>query len=301
MPRRPPLKDQIERWIEDCERRMLSDITIVDYRRRMKRVYEYASRNDWPMNAKKLKPKHLRDFYQSISHLSTASQKVYTDAFLLFAKYHKNQELSEIRLRITVSRTRVDWLTEEQVADVLRNARRPFQSAMVVLFAYTGMRASEVTNLRMKDVNRNQITVRGKGRKERIIPIDTEFWSMVAPYMEWRDTVTGDYFLMHPSNGNAKQYATSSVRMSLMDLGKKLNHHLSPHTLRRSWGRHLYKRGCPLGELQHLMGHASVEQTMKYLGIGEWDVGDAIRLYRPSYKSQIAQKVYLTPSVQSVD
>ncbi len=306
MPRQSLLKQRAEEWVEDCERRMLSETTIVDYRARMRRICQFAAERDWPSDPKKVELTQIRQYYDAVSHLSTATQKVYMDTLVQFFLWCGNRNLDGMHLRIKVSRTRVDWVEEWQVHLAIRHASIPFQRAMVSLFAYTGMRCSEVTGLRERDVKQNQIVVRGKGKRERMIPIDREFWTALEAYTTWRGRVQSEHFLVHPTpGGQIRPYAPSGIRASMSELGQKLGFHLSPHTFRRSWGRHMYMRGCGLGELQHLLGHASPEQTVAYLGIGEWDISEAVRRYRPSYLSEKQQeekhqKMYLSSVTQTL-
>lgn len=302
MPRKPLFKRRMEEWIEDCSDRMMSTKTLELYEAVATRSFRYAKENGWPMDPNRIRPRQVREYYESLQGLSTSTQLTYLTVLLCFLKWCGNGNLDGVNFRIKPSRTRVDWLDEEQVAMLVANAPYPALRAMIVLFAYTGMRLGELMSLRTKDMSDSEIRVRGKGRKSRVIPVDSAFWSELIPYLAERGRI-GDHetFLVHGRNGEVRPYTDSGIYEALIKHGRQFGLHSSPHTFRRSFGRHLYKRGCPLAELKTLMGHASVEQTIQYLGIGDCDIQEAISQYRPDYRkiAENTRKVYLLSSSQT--
>ncbi len=297
MPRTPPFKVRMGEWIEAVRNRMLSEKSVIEYRGRIGRAYKYAKEHDWPMNPAKVEPRHIRQYYESLQHLGLSTQRDYVTCLLQFLKWAGNRKLDDVRIRIRPARTRVNWLTEEQVGMMVQYAGSPEQRAMVVLLAYTGMRVSELTGLREKDVRESEILIRGKGGRARTIPVDREFWDLVSPYHIRRSMQNGAYYMLHR---DGRPYSSMAVYHIIVALGRKLNLHSPPHTLRRSFGRHLYMNGCPLAQLATLMGHASIDQTIMYLGLGQADIQTAIEKYRPHYAIK-AQKLYHRAESQASD
>lgn len=304
MPRKPLFKSKMQEWIEEMDARMLSGKTIRTYRQRMNQNYDYARTHDWPMNPRLIAPGHIREYYDSLQTKSSSTQLAKLGTLLRFLEWSGNERCSKVRLRIRVSRTHVDWLTEEAVSRVLRTSPSPKVRAMETCFALTGIRRSELVTLRLKDVKDREIVVRGKGRKERVIPINRTFWGWITPYLLYREKLPQhDLFLVHRHGGVSKGYDEESVTTALTRHGGTLGFRLTPHTLRRSFGRILYKNGCPIGELSVMFGHSSVEMTMRYLGIGIFDTSEAIDRYLPDFHLQAEQerrKVYLGTGSQLV-
>ncbi len=297
MPRKPLFKAKAEEWIEGKRRKMLSTDTTRNYAVELNLAFRFAKEHDWPMNPKKIGTGEVREYYESLANKSLGTQKEYMHVLIRFLAWCGNKEMEDVDLRIHPARSRVSWLTEEQVALLVSRARSPQMRGALVLFAYTGMRIGEVLMLRAKDVRAREVVVRGKGRKERIIPLTDDFWAEIDPYMEWRERQgRHDLFLLH-RHGKVAPYSESGLYGMVIKQGRRYGLHTPPHTFRRSFGRHLYKRGCPLAELSNLMGHASIEQTIEYLGIGSCDLEDAIS-YVPDY-GEIARKLYSGPMSQT--
>lgn len=286
MPRAPPWKEKQELWLQSCADRMLSRGTLDTYRWALNSFRKYAKENDIYLNPATIEPTHVREFYYHLvdTGIKTATQQSYTSALLLFLRFCQNRKCSVIKMRISVSRTHVNWLDEMEVARLISAAKNPQMRGMLVLMAYCGLRRGEVANLLWKNVGSNQLSICGKGRKERTIPLDRAFWSAISPYMEWAErNPRSDFFIAYPKgDGKVSGYSEKTLSMLVRNHALSLSMEVTPHTLRRSFGRHLYKHGCPLAELQTLMGHASLEMTIRYLGIGDEDISHAIK-FRPDY------------------
>lgn len=286
MPRAPPWKEREAAYLRWCSDRMLSQGSMDTYRWALNSYYKFARTEDRPLAPAKVRPEDVRAYYFFLvdSGLSTATQSSYINTLLEFLKFNRNSMCKGMRIRISISRTNVDWLEESEVARMIAAAKYPPLRGALVLMAYCGLRRKEVAELHRKNVAVNRLTVQGKGRKERVIPLDRAFWDAMRPFVEWSaEQPTSDSFIFYTDRaGRTGSYRPDSLNRLLKDHGDALGVHLSPHTLRRSFGRHLYKRGCPLAELQVLMGHSTMEMTIRYLGIGDQDISDAMR-YRPDY------------------
>lgn len=139
---------------------------------------------------------------------------------------------------------------------------------LITLFYATGMRLSELINLRDKhfDSSRSQIKVLGKGNKERIIPINSEVIRIIRDYQKQKDKYfekTEDTLLvtekgkrMYPKYGYllVKKYL---CEVSTLD--KK-----SPHVLRHTFATHLMNNGADLNAVKELLGHSSLAATQVY-------------------------------------
>jgi integrase/recombinase XerC len=139
---------------------------------------------------------------------------------------------------------------------------------LVSLFYATGMRLSELINLKEKqlDMARSQVRVLGKGNKERIIPISGELKQIILDYRgQKRKTFeNSEEFLLVTEKGKRlyPKYAWLLVNKCLgqaSTLDKK-----SPHVLRHSFATHLMNHGADLNAVKELLGHASLAATQVY-------------------------------------
>ena len=136
---------------------------------------------------------------------------------------------------------------------------------MIEFFYQTGMRLSELINLKVTDVSDQSIRVLGKRNKERLIPISKSLHSMYCSYLSLRREIRMcDENVFVLNNGN-KLYPKFVYR--------KINNYLSsvtsldkcsPHVLRHTFATHMLNNGAGLETLKDLLGHANLSATQVY-------------------------------------
>jgi integrase/recombinase XerD len=148
--------------------------------------------------------------------------------------------------------------------------------AILELMYGTGMRASEVVNLKLRDLIREEkvIRVTGKGSKTRFVPFHDEGWSWLLKYIaESRAKLS-----RHPASFEIVFVKKSLKLFTRQDLWKVLrkyaewaglNDRVYPHMLRHSFATHLLEGGIDLRSLQELLGHESIATTEIYTNIVE--------------------------------
>lgn len=156
----------------------------------------------------------------------------------------------------------------------------------VVLLLYdTGLRREEALTLKAENVqlSMNVIIVRGKGDKERIVPITTE--RLYITLQEALKTIKEGYLFVNPKT--KKPYNPSSLSYSLYKAAKKakIDQKVYPHLLRHSFGTHSLLAGVGLRSLQKMMGHSSVKTTEDYTHL----LGDFIKFEGKKFGDYISQ------------
>jgi integrase/recombinase XerC len=130
----------------------------------------------------------------------------------------------------------------------------------------TGIRASELIGMNRDDIDRNDslVRIRGKGRKERIVPIGSKALEAIDAYLG---------FLTRSPEITAVFIGPSGKRLTARTVQRILENHrkqlglqqkASPHTLRHSFATHLLESGADLRAIQELLGHASLSTTQRY-------------------------------------
>jgi integrase/recombinase XerC len=140
---------------------------------------------------------------------------------------------------------------------------------LITLFYTTGMRLSELVNLKEEQVDfgKKQIKVLGKGNKERIIPVSREILVMIKEYIQHkkREFEATDNSLLVTEKGRKmySKYPYLLVKTFLSSEVRTLNKK-SPHVLRHSFATHLSNNGADLNAIKELLGHSSLAATQVY-------------------------------------
>ena len=158
----------------------------------------------------------------------------------------------------------VFYLMESPQGDSFKPSR---DKAILELLYSSGLRVSELTSLDMSDldIKESLIRAKGKGRKERILPIGQKAMEALQNYLPERMSLkrkTPALFL----NARGGRLTQRSVRRILLYYSRLINleGHLSPHTLRHTFATHLLHEGADLRSIQELLGHASLSTTQRY-------------------------------------
>jgi integrase/recombinase XerC len=169
-------------------------------------------------------------------------------------------------------------VTEQAVHRKAAGALRARDRAMLELFYASGLRIGELVGLDLADVDYGEglVRVRGKGRKERIVPVGRKALEALRAYLNVRDTLhprgtpgprdSAALFLNHHGARLTTRGVSRIVLMRLLQsgLGKKV----SPHGLRHSFATHLLDAGADLRAIQELLGHARLRTTQRYTHVG---------------------------------
>lgn len=136
---------------------------------------------------------------------------------------------------------------------------------MFEIFYQTGIRLSELINLKLKDIQQGQLKVLGKRNKERIIPISNVLHKQIQEYLELRSEISSETpELLLLKSGN-KLYPAFAYRKINLYLGKVTTlDKKSPHVLRHTFATHMLNRGTGLETLKDLLGHANLSATQIY-------------------------------------
>ncbi|TRZ49448.1 site-specific tyrosine recombinase XerD [bacterium] len=184
----------------------------------------------------------------------------------------------------TLSLNEVEALLAQPNARVTQGSR---DRAILETMYATGMRVSEVVNLRLDNVNLEAGFLRciGKGNKERVIPLGKKAIASIQRYIEAaRNKLLGkkvsDYLFV-------SRFGKKISRQSIWKMIKKyardarIKKPLKPHTLRHSFATHLLERGADLRSVQEMLGHANISTTQLYTHINKDMLKSIHRKFHP--------------------
>ena len=154
--------------------------------------------------------------------------------------------------------------------------------AMVELLYATGVRVSELINIKFSniDMNRNVVRVLGKGSKERLIPFGEQAHDSIAKYLLIRGkSQSKELFLSNRGKILSRVSFWNRVKVYLIRCNLKSN--ISPHTLRHAFATHLLNRGADLRSVQMLLGHSDLSTTQIYTHIAKQRLSDILKKHHP--------------------
>lgn len=148
----------------------------------------------------------------------------------------------------------------------------PERERLIFEFLYgSGMRNAELVGLRLEDVNGREgaALVRGKGKKERIVPLSDAALDALRTYLPRRAEIMQHYKRSHAAllvNLRGEQLTTRSVGRIVKKtaVAKGLPGDVHPHTLRHAFGTHMLAEGADLRAIQELLGHSRLSTTQRY-------------------------------------
>ena len=153
--------------------------------------------------------------------------------------------------------------------------------AIIMTFAYSGLRNAELCNLRVQDVNLIDrfISIKlGKGNKNRKVGITKELETVLKEYIDIKKTKFGhdinDYFFV---SRNGQQFSTEAIGKKIKKLAKKIDLDITAHGLRRTFASLYSASGKPLNHLRIALGHSDLSTTQNYIMTSESEVVLAMR------------------------
>ena len=165
-------------------------------------------------------------------------------------------------------------LSLEEVAGLINAAGTLMQRALLMTLYGTGMRRTEVSLLKVTDVDSSRMMIhveRGKGGKSRDIPLSAALLETLREYWRWKKPrgylfPSGDH-----RRGKDQPISDKCVWYACKEAAHYacIKKHVTPHTLRHSFATHLLEGGTDLRTIQIILGHGDLETTAKYLHLSE--------------------------------
>lgn len=261
--------------------RGLANNTLLAYRRDLTKYAEF-SKEKGVDDAQSVKRGHITDymFSQKQKGLCASSISRNLAAIKTFHRFLVRERLAKEDPSDLIDTPRL-WKKVPEVLSALEveamiNASkgRGWQAirdnAIIELFYASGMRVSELVNLKVDNVNFEVGYVRciGKGRKERIIPIGKKSRAAVEKYcLSVRPKLAKkNMTLVLFLSRLGKQISRQSIWKIIKQYAKKakIKREIKPHTLRHSFATHLLEHGADLRSVQEMLGHSDISTTQIY-------------------------------------
>lgn len=146
---------------------------------------------------------------------------------------------------------------------------------ILTILAKTGIRVSELVNIKHSDINENgEIIIRGKGKKERIVYITNGALDLLTKYLQVKQTFfpnTPTLFISTRGKKLTRSFVYELVHQFLSPLLPS-QHKLGPHRLRHAFATHLVNQNINPFVIQKILGHSSINTTLKYVHLNYQDL-----------------------------
>jgi len=160
------------------------------------------------------------------------------------------------------------FLSEEMAQKLIAAADTPWTKAAVVLLLSTGIRRSEAVTITLDDLNleERQLLIRGKGDKERVVPLTDQAVEAIQAYLPHRTKTESRHLFVsawkgHPIHGRCINRMLKIVIQKAGLAGQGI----TPHKLRHTFATHLIRNNVDIRTVQELLGHSELETTARYL------------------------------------
>jgi len=263
-----------------------SQNTVSAYLRDLNQYKEFLERYHHITNVKDIEKRHIEGYLKSLSkHMtakSVARKLTAIKSFHHFLLIEKEVD-SDISLHFATPKTAKTLpkvLSVDEVVRILEQVDKTDalglrNKALLELVYGSGLRVSELLQIKIEDIHLNQsyILVHGKGQKERIVPISDMAVIAIRKYMiDGREQLLKDetspyLFLNNQGHTLSRQGFFKLLKKLASDAGVETD--CSPHTLRHSFATHLLENGMDLRTLQTLLGHEDISTTQIYTHISQ--------------------------------
>ena len=268
--------DTISQYLEYLElEKGLSLNTIEAYRRDL---YSFANEVDDINKINRLK---INSFIRLLKEKNLAPTSVIRKVASLrgFFKWANSMSIIEKNPASTLEQPKVPQrlpkvISLKEIEEILHSDLSPLQAVIIELLYSSGLRVSELANLKISDIDRSSKYIRcfGKGSKERIIPIGKKALESLEKYIPERDLLIKRFNLSTKKlliNADGRFINRQDIYNLIHKKGKEINKNISPHTLRHSFATHLLENGADLRVVQELLGHSDVSTTQLYTHISK--------------------------------
>ena len=270
----------------------LSNNTVKAYEADISSFFQWLDNED--LKYKNLQEGHINQYisflFQRKMRSSSVNRKISSIKsfyiFLVKRNFVKNSPLNDLvtpkqekYLPESMSEAEVDkLLNSPDVSNKIENRDK----AMIEMLYATGMRISELVNLKITDVDMKRCVVKvfGKGSKERLVPFGETALDSLKSYLNEREQSSSKEIFLS-NRGKKMTRVAFWQRVKIYLIRENLKNSISPHTLRHAFATHLLNRGADLRSVQLLLGHSDLSTTQIYTHIAKQRLSDVLKKHHP--------------------
>ena len=286
------LTDAAKEFEFNCQCRKLSDKTIRNYGKLIGYLLDYLKEQHKVLCLEDVRPMYIKAYLMMLQERGAKPQYINDQlkAFKVLFRYlyeegYTDSILTERIKNVKQPKTIIKTFTEQEVKKLTEYySGHTFMEVrnrlMLMTFFDTGIRVSELIDLKLSQVKDEYILIHGKGDKERVVPKSPLLnkWMFTRENFFAYRRVPENVFLSR----NGRPMTTEAIHRVIKIAGKAVgvsrDIRVSPHTCRHTFAQMQLKNGLDLYSLSRLMGHSSISITQRYLeGLRDFEVLNACK------------------------
>ena len=255
-----------------------SQNTLVSYKKDLEDLLLFISETEGTEDLKKVDKKIIRNFIVSLSEKKIQKRSINRKLSSLRSFYLYLLKIGEIQVSPLETIPSLKFYAEKQIpiseeemenlGEILESESENSLEKLIIETLYqTGMRKSELCNILLEqvDFSKSEIFVKGKGNKQRVVPVSENLLKRMQEYVAIRkpNEDSGIYFFVRENGKKLSEkfvYSVVNRYLSLITLKKKK----SPHILRHSFATHVLNNGAEISKVKKILGHSSLASTQVY-------------------------------------
>lgn len=235
---------------------------------------------------------------QVIQHLASLKSQNYASASMaralmalkVFFRFLYREGVNETDITLAIESPKLwqlipEILTIEEVERLLQapvpmDYTQARDRAILELLYASGLRVSELCELKIYSVDDVSVKVFGKGKKERVVPVGKKALEAIDTYLTYRDQFSSEILFL---SVKGKSLDRATIWRIVKHYAKKAGivKSISPHTLRHSFATHLLEMGADLRIIQEMLGHASIATTDRYTHLTTSHLSESFSRFHP--------------------
>ena len=255
-----------------------SEHTLISYKKDLEDFLLFVSDTEGTRDLTKVDKKVIRNFLVHLTENHFQKRSINRKLSSLRSFYLFLLKIGEIEVSPLESVSSLKFYAEKQIpmseeemaelSEILDEDTGHFlEKAIIETLYQTGMRKAELCNLFFENVDfsSNEIKIKGKGNKERIVPISSVLAEILYKFIEIRKPLPESeiYFFVRENGKKLSEkfvYSVVNSYLSMVTFKKKK----SPHILRHSFATHVLNNGAEISKVKKLLGHSSLAFTQVY-------------------------------------
>jgi len=305
------LKKLVTEFLEYLEiEKGTSQLTIRNYDFYLKRFLNQSGVN----SPAEITPEAVRQYRLYLSRLQnprgggliSATQNYHLIALRNFLKYLAKRDIKTLSAeKIELAKTKERQISFLEGEDLEKFLEAPLQAkgkeiitlrdkTILELLFSTGLRVSELTNLKKEDINlkKDEFSVKGKGNKWRVVFLSNQAKYWLKKYLDGRTDTEPFLFVRHDKANERNQSRSNLTPRSVQRLVKKytkiagITKKITPHSIRHSFGTDLLANGADLRAVQELLGHKNITTTQIYTHVTDQHLKEVYQAFHARRRKQ---------------
>lgn len=274
-------------YITYLQSKSSSPLTIASYTKYVKMALDYIGK---PEN--EITYMDLVNWKNTFTNLKPNSQNIRISAIKNYFAFLKKSKIIEVNPAEELEKQKIrdcdvkqkPYIEAHYLRDMVNSARTIRDKAIILLFATTGLRVSELTNITVEQyknlsgLDGRELVIVGKGNKTRRVYINDEVKEMIDSYLLIRPKCECSNLFLSFQNGPIH---SNNLSQTLKNVAKKAGYPLwndvCNHALRSAFATTKAEQGTPLTTIQAAMGHAKLETTLIYIKRNQNNINNAMK------------------------